>query len=281
MAKADNDGLVMTLTIDGDSTDYAMTPNGPGWTTPFTGQGGNRIDLLLIKADDFAASEAAADARPVSHNLVAVDERGEVLQTPVTWTLLNIDTNEQDTFQSSDGQGWDEDRAPGTYRVTALSGDLVTDYTVTLGRGQRGANLYVMKAEGEGADLALDVSYFCSEGEVCRMEMNEIPIDFTLPVGWGAERPIPNARRVAMFNMTKNTPDGPIYATLNLPQRSADLGPCFELVSGTFCHDTTDDAELLTDMETLRRSLSFRAVGNRLNDERFEDILEKLTGAAE
>lgn len=281
LTKQANEDLLMTFAIGGENTDYVMTKDGFGWTTTVTGPFGDPTEILLLKSDDFAASEAVADAVPLNHNLVAVDERGEVLQTPVTWTLMNIDTDEQDTFQSSDGQGWDEDRAPGTYRVTATSGELVTDYTVTLGRGQRGANFYVMKPDGEGADLVLDVSYFCSQGEDCQMELREIPIDFTLPVGWGAERPIPIERRVAMFNMTTNTPDGPFFATLNQPQRSAELGPCFELVSGTFCHDATDDLDLLADLETLKQSLSFRAAGNWLNDAQFDDLLEKLTGATE
>jgi len=276
-----NDGLLMSFTIDGETTDYVMVKDGAGWTTSVPGPFGELTEVLLLKADDFATAEAAADAVPMNHNLVAVDERGEVLQTPVKWTLVNIDTEEQDTFQSADGQGWDEDRAPGMYRVTATSGDLVTDYTITLGRGQRGANLYVMKPAAEGADLALDVSYFCSQGEDCRMEMREIPIEFTLPVGWGAERPIWIDRWVAMFNMTTNTPEGPFFATLNQPQRSADLGPCFDLVSGTFCHDATDDPTLLADIELLKQSLSFRAAGDRLNDAQFDEMLEQLTGATE
>lgn len=110
------------------------------------------------------------------------------------------------------------------------------------------------------------------------MEMNEIPIDFTLPVGWGAERPLPIERGMAMFNMTTNTPDGPFFATLNQPQRSADLGPCVELVSGTFCHDVTDDPTLLADIAILQRSLSFMAARDFLDEDRLNTLLNQLTG---
>ena len=276
-----NDDLLTSFTIEGETKEYAMVKDGLGWSTTVMGPSETPSEVLLLTADNFAKAEAAANAAPMNHNLVAVDERGEVLQTPVTWTLVNIDTDEADTFQSADGQGWDEGRASGTYRVTATSGDLVGEYTVTLGRGHRGANRYVMKPDAEGADLVLDVSYFCSQGEDCRMELFDIPIEFTLPVDWGAERPIPINGGGAMFNMTINTPEGPFFAALNQPQRSADLGPCFELVSGTFCHDATDDPDILADMEMLKQSLSFKAVGIPLNDAKFDDLLEKFIGTKE
>lgn len=281
LAKRDNDGLLMTIEVAGDRTDFVMTPAEIGWSTDMSVEGANTYRVSLIKAKDLAAIETAQDKEPVDHSIIAFLEDGQRVDSAVEWTIKDVATGESDRFNSDTGHGWDEGRTPGTYLITARSGELTGKHTVTLGRGHRGGNVIIMRPEGEGDDLGLDADYYCSEGETCQMTIRDIPLDFTLPLGWGAERPIADRDRTPVFNMSTNTPDGPFFATLNQPQRSAALGPCVEIVNGTFCHDATDDPALLADIETLKRSLSFRATGVLLNKERYNDLLTKLTGAAE
>lgn len=237
LAKRDDGGLLMTIAVAGQSNDYVMTPKDLGWTTELPVKDAGTYTVLLVKADDLSATEIAKDTTPVNHILTAVDERGENLRTPVMWTLQSAEMDTSETLQTDEARAWDTGRAPGTYQITAKSDDLIGSASISLGRGQLGGNLVVLKPENEGSELALDVSFFCSQG---------------------AERPLPIAGKLAMFNMTTNTAKGPFFATLNQPQRSADLGPCVSLVSGTFCHDATDDPALLTDIATLQRSLSFK-----------------------
>jgi Ca-activated chloride channel family protein len=82
--------------------------------------------------------------------------------------------------------------------------------------------------------------------------------------------------------MTTNTPDGPFFVTLNQRQRDASLGPCTELVTGTFCHDTTDDPALLADIVVIQRSLSFvEADWQSMNETEINTAIDALTGAAQ
>jgi Ca-activated chloride channel family protein len=272
-------GLGMTIDVDGGSTDYMMTPEGAGWTTEISTEDGGIANVLLIMADDLAAADAARDATPVDHQLIAVDERNERLQTPVTWTLQRLDSEGPAVSEVSSGYLLDDvGRAPGNYQITAQSGALHGVSNIQLGTGQRRANIVVLKPETEGTDLALNVAFFCSAGEDCEMTMSDVPVDFYLPEGWGAERPIEIERDVPMFNMTTNTANGPFFVTMNQPQRMADLGPCTELVTGTFCHDATDDPALLADIALIQRSLSFKPAGIWLDDERLNNLLDQLTG---
>lgn len=281
LTKGENGDLNMTIAAGGNSTDYPMTRVTNGWTTDMSVTDADTYRVLLIKADDLATLQTAKDGAPVDHSLVAYTENGERLNVPVTWTLKNVEANVVDTFQSDTGHGWDAGRAPGTYLVTATADNLFGSHRITLGQGERGGNVVVLRPKGEGDELAIDAAFYCSQGEMCRMTMSDIPIDFTLPIGWGSERPIFGATRDVTFSMTTNTANGPFFATLNQPQRSAGLGPCFEIINGTFCHDATEDPALLADIAMLKRSLSFKASGMWLNKKRFDDLLTKLTGAAQ
>ncbi|MEP1766029.1 MAG: VWA domain-containing protein [Sulfitobacter sp.] len=273
------DRMGMTLSVNGASTDYVMTPEGTGWATQITPQEGAPVTVLLIKPDDLAGADAARNAAPVDHQLIAVDERGTRLETPVTWMLQHPDLDTPVTFDAPNGDRMDDlGRAPGTYRITAQSGGLHGRASIQLGAGFPRSNLVVLKPRNEGADLALDVTFFCSTGEGCEMAMSDVPVDFHLPQGWGAERPIKIENGQPMFNMTINTTSGPFFVTLNQPQRMADLGPCTELITGTFCHDATDDPALLAGIARIQRSLSFKPVGMWLNEDRFNTLLNQLTG---
>ncbi|AKS47027.1 Ca-activated chloride channel family protein [Octadecabacter temperatus] len=275
-------GLSMTIAVHGASTDYAMTPEGAGWTTEISTEDGGTANVLLIKAGDLAAADTARDATPVDQQLIAVDERNERLQNPVTWTLQFLDSEVPAVMAVSSGYLLDDfGRTPGNYQVTAQSGTLHGVSNIQLGTGHPRANVVVLKPETEGEDLALDVAFFCSVGEHCEMTMSDVPVDFYLPEGWGAERPIEIERDMPMFNMTTNTSSGPFFVTLNQPQRMADLGPCTELVTGMFCHDTTDDPALLADIALIQSSLSFKPVGIWLNEERLDTLLNQLTGDAQ
>jgi Ca-activated chloride channel family protein len=106
-------------------------------------------------------------------------------------------------------------------------------------------------------------------------------MSFDLPIGWGAELPLHTPSSESALNMVTMTPDGPFYATLNQRKRMAAVGPCTELVSGTFCHDATNDPALLADIAVIQRSLSFKPVGMWLNAERFDTLLNQLTGETE
>lgn len=49
----------------------------------------------------------------------------------------------------------------------------------------------------------------------------------------------------------------------------------------TALRTTTDDPKLLADNEILKRTLSFQVAGRTLIGDDFDDLLQKLTGAAE
>ena len=49
----------------------------------------------------------------------------------------------------------------------------------------------------------------------------------------------------------------------------------------TALRTTTDDPKLLADIEILKRTLSFQVAGRTLIGDDFDDLLQKLTGAAE
>ncbi|MDT0683068.1 VWA domain-containing protein [Roseicyclus sp. F158] len=238
-------------------------------------------DFVLVRPKDLQAAESAMDAMPVDHQIVTRDERGERVDTALTWTIQGADMESPETFNTENYSLEDTGRAPGSYRVTAQTSDLEGVTNITIGRGKQRANLIVLRPKGEGSDLPLDVQFFCSEGEDCDMTMADVPIDFTLPVGWGAERPLPVERGIATFNMVTMTDDGPFYATLNQPQRSTDLGPCEELMAGTFCWDTTSDPDLMADIDMLRTALSFKAAGRMLIGSEVDEMIQKLTGDAE
>lgn len=282
LAHETNGGLMLTLLPhDGDTMTMPLTSSDIGWRGEVTPSNDAAQSVMFLKAEDLATAEIAADQTPVDLYMQAVDERGVRVSGPVKWTITRVTTQAVDQVTTDGGKLYETGRAPGAYHITAQAGELAGSYTAMIGRGQPAGYTLVMKPAREGRDLALSVAYYCSEGEVCEMHLEQMPITFTLPVGWGAERPIYTPQFDPMFNMTVNTADGPFFATLNQPQRMASLGPCTQLVTGTFCHDATDDPDLLADIAVIQRSLSFKPAGLWLNEERFDTLLNQLTGAAQ
>ena len=277
----DGDNLLMTLTVTGGTLVTTLLPTDLGWAGAIKTTTGETHNVVLVRPENLDAVEGARDANPIEHQFRPVDERGTSVETAIDWTFQNVATGMQETFQSQGSRTELFNHAPGNYILTATSGDLYGKTNIQLGRGLIRSNAVVMKPKDEGADLALDVTFYCSPDEDCDMKLRILPIAFTLPVGWGAEEPFAQFTGAIQFNMTTNTADGPFYATLNQPQRMADLGPCFDLMQGTFCHDTTDDPKLLADIEILKRTLSFQVAGRTLIGDDFDDLLQELTGAAE
>ncbi len=283
LEQGDDGVILMTVVVESGTLVADMLPQNGAFTGALTTATGDTHTLWLVPDANLAALQATFNSDPIDQQLIPRDERGERIDIPLTWTIQGRDMEEPDTLQSDGSRLDDPDRAPGTYNVTVTGGGLQGDFGYDLIRGDRRANIVVMRPASEGADLALDVDFYCSPGEDCNMTMDDVPIDFTLPPGWGAERPRRQGMRDAtpVFNMTTNTPDGPFFVTLNQRMRMAALGPCEELLSGTFCHDHTDNAALLADVAVIRRSLSFRAVGPALIGDEFENMIAKLTGTNE
>lgn len=281
LAHDEGDTLLMTLTVEGGTLVTTLTQSDSGWTGALQTISGETHNVVLVKFENLNAAEAARNSEPINHQFRPVDERDMAIETLVDWTVQSDAMDTPDKLQSQSSRTDIIPHPPGDYQITATSGNLYGKTSITLGRGYPRSNTVILKPKSEGADLALDVTFYCSPDEDCDMEMRSVPIYFTLPVGWGAERPFQQLSGHAQFNMTTNTNDGPFFATLNLPQRMADLGPCVQLVTGTFCHDATDDSKLLTDIGIIKRSLSFQPVGQTLNAEKAETLIRKLTGTAQ
>ncbi|MGR3491989.1 MAG: vWA domain-containing protein [Shimia sp.] len=233
-------------------------------------------DVALIRPD------AAPPAVAKPNRLTAVDERGASLDGPVDWTLTAVD-GAPEVLRSDGAVLYEEARAPDTYTVTARSGDLVGGFVLQVGPGLRGGNRVILRRAAEGDALPIDVVYFCSPGEDCAMADRDLGIDFTLPVGWGAERPYLNGSDVVMTFATADpgADGGVLYATLNLPQRMASLGPCRDVLRGTFCHDTTTDPARLADVEALAAGLSYVPAGDVLEPGDTDALLQRLMGASQ
>ncbi len=134
---------------------------------------------------------------------------------------------------------------------------------------------------GGGANLPIEAVHFCAEEQDCDIADPQLEVDFTLPAGWGAEAPIHSRSGEIIFNMVAMTPDGPLWATLNQPQRSADLGPCYDVLYGRFCHDHTDDTQRLAEISVIRNSLSSKIVGKPRREAEMSELLNQLTGDSE
>lgn len=272
------DALTMTIMVQNGTFTGTMSPTDLGWTGDVEMADGAIRTLVLARPHDLATAQANDFPDGIDHQLIAVDERGEKIAAAIAWSMQSSDMAKPDTFQSDGSSAFDTGRSPGSYHVTATSGDLVGRANFTFGRQERRANFVVMRPLGEGADLAISAHFYCTKDEDCDMAMRDVPVDFTLPVGWGAERPLGSFNRQPIFNMSKNTASGPFFATMNERHRMADLGPCFDLVSGTFCHDKTDDAALLADIATIKQSLSFQPARRALIGDEYDTILRQLTG---
>ena len=241
-------------------------------------------DASVTPVEDGAGSDVVFDNDPVANSLIAVDERGERLTTETTWEIESVGAQDFETFVTAGGKLYEEARLPGIYEIRVRSGNLVGDAVYTFGKGLRGANFIVMAPDGEGTDMPFDPTFFCSPGEDCDFAMPDAYVTFSLPTGWGSERPILGDGRTVMFNMATLDPDGTaFYVTLNQPQRAASLGPCREILHGTLCHDATDGPARLAEVDMIARSLSvapFR-LGLPLGQEDIGDMLAKLSEGAE
>jgi Ca-activated chloride channel family protein len=281
LTHAGDDTLTMTVSVPGGDFETTLARNDVGWAGALQTGAGDTHNVVLIRADDMATAKLAIDAAPIEHQLKAADERGAEVEQTINWTIQSAANDTVDIAQSTDSRTEMLQNVPGNYVITATSGDLFGTDIITLERGLPRANVLVMKPKSEGADLALDVTYYCTAGEDCDMQWWELPIYFTLPDGWGAEKPFAQRDGNAQFTMTTNTVDGPFFTTLNFPQRAADLGPCTQLISGTFCHDATDDPDLLANIAILQRSLSFKPTGQIMTTKEVDTLILQLTGAAE
>lgn len=190
---------------------------------------------------------------------MAVDERGQLITTPTQWDVIQGDAQDGMVVETNQGEYNPGAIKADPYFIVASSVDLSGNTRINhISIGQQASQDYylVLRPRDEGVNLPIEVAFFCSPGEDCRMQAKDIPINFTLPVGWGAEMPLKAGAEYVMFNMVKMTPQGPFWVTLNQPQRMAELGPCREIVWGTLCHDNTTDSSLLKAFEVIAESLS-------------------------
>jgi hypothetical protein len=281
------DGDKMTFNAKLSHLTYAgsLTWDGEVWrgTMEYAGNSTDVLNVVLLRPeqlDRVIGENAVIEVSPAS--FLAVDERGNTLKTPTDWFIAYEDEQDGDYITSKTGNYYNAEMASGNYYVTANSGDLSGEASFLNGRQNRRAHFIVVRPEGEGADLPIKAKFFCSPGEDCRMQMRDIPVTFTLPIGFGAERAyVSRVSDEVTFNMAKMTPSGPFWVTLNQPRRAADLGPCQQIMYGTLCHDATDDATLLADVALIKRSLSFKTVDTFFTDSAFETLRNQLIGASE
>lgn len=269
--------LLMTLTIETGTFVSELMRVDIGWAGSIEMANGAAGDVILARPHDLATAQAIDFPNGIDHQLTAVDERGEQITTPVTWTIQSADMDTPDRFSSDGDSAYDSGRAPGSYRITASAGDLSGAAIFTLGRQKRRANFVVIKPSGEGAALAIDTAFFCTNGEDCRMTERQVSYDFTLPQGWGAERLTPRRDNGPVVKMSTNTPKGPFHATLNQPY---GFDTCLEVLAGQLCHDATNDPALQADIDSLKRTFSFQTTGQRIPAADLRNIILKLTGDA-
>ncbi|MGR3486027.1 MAG: vWA domain-containing protein [Paracoccaceae bacterium] len=274
----------MTLTRAGpDAYDIAVTGaagiatgrldrDGDAWTGTLRTDG--PLDVALLRPG------AAAPTPPKPNQLTAVDERGVPVAGPVEWALTRFDAPPE-TLRSDGPVLYEGARAVGAYDVAARAGGLSGADRLDVGPGMRSANRIVLRPEGEGATLPIDAAFFCSPGEDCAMRFDDLDLTFDLPVGWGATRPYADGDAIVVTFATLDpaAPEGALYATLNMRQRMASLGPCREVLRGTFCHDATNDPGRLTQVDALAASLSYLSAGPELDAAGIDAILQRLTGA--
>lgn len=269
--------LLMTLTTETGTFVTELAQADIGWAGSIVMANGDNHDVILARPHDLAKSQVADFPNGIDHQLTAVDERGERITTAVTWTMQSIDMDGPDIFQSEGDSAYDSGRAPGSYLVTATTRGGSGKASFTMGRQERRANFVVIKPLGEGDALAIETAFFCANGEDCRMTERQVPYDFTLPEGWGAERLIARRDGGPRVNMSTHTPNGPFYATLNQPY---GFDTCIDVLAGRLCHDATNDRALMADIAALRQTFSFQPTGQRIPAGDLKNIIRKLTGDA-
>jgi Ca-activated chloride channel family protein len=273
----DENTRTLTLVTDTSTRTVELTRDGNGWRAPsdlIAQRSRTTLDVMVLRRADLAAVDSAL----VQSILQAFDERGTPIATPVDWVVESPGAQDFDEVRSDTGLYQTNAQAQGTYVVTATSGQLSGKEIITVSRSSRANNGIILRGIDEGDELPFDTAYFCSVGENCDMREPQLSVEFTLPEGWGAERPFRTRQWEIIFNMATITPDGAFWATLNQPQRSADLGPCYSVIDGNFCHDMTDDPEILADIAIIRRSLSLKSVGAPLDQDSLDTLLNRLTG---
>lgn len=280
LSPLDAGSMLMTLTFETGTLVTDLSSNELGWSGALDMGDGAIRDVTLARPHDIMAAQINDFPNGIDHQLTAVDERGAKIAGTVEWTLQSPNMSIADTLISQ-GPAYETGRAPGTYQITAIAGDMSGELTVSLGRQERRANFVVLKPHLEGADLAIDTGYFCSRSEDCRMTEPQLQFDFTLPDGWGSERPAWLRDSGPMLRMSANTLNGPVFASLNRPYGIADGGTCVDLISGQFCHSATNDPALLADIDTIKRALSFLNAGRALSGDDYDAMILKLTGAAQ
>lgn len=283
LSGSDADTVTLTLTQESGTLQSDMTPHPLGWSGPIAMGDGVTRDVILTRPHDM--SKAQADLYPDGLNMqvIAVDERGTRIEQVVTWTVQGLDVDAPEVIIQEIGKRgiWREGMTPGSYVTTATFDGMSGDATFTYGRQERGANFIVLRPDGEGADLPIETAFYCSPDEDCRMTELHESYDFNLPEGWGATRGQWLRDSAPMIRMATQTADGPIMAALNQPYGFEDAGgTCTTLISGVFCHDATDDPQILADIATLRQSFSFLNTGNILLSKDYDSLFENLTGAA-
>ncbi|MEB8387541.1 VWA domain-containing protein [Rhodobacteraceae bacterium KMM 6894] len=276
----EGDNITFVANLSDQTYAGTLTREGTFWRgeMEYDGNTVDSLDVILVRPDEIPLLYVAANPAPVAISIIAHDERGEAIETPTQWSIIQGDAQDGAHVRSDSGQHYQEAITPDAYFVTATSDGMSGTANFVHAEGWRTGHVVVVRPQDEGADLPIETAFYCSPDENCTMKMADIPISFDLPEGWGAERPLRMPAGEATFNMATLTPDGPFYATLNQPQRMASLGPCTELMTGTFCHDATDNPALLADIAVIQRSLSFKPVGMWLDDDRFDTLLSQLTG---
>ncbi|WP_458793042.1 vWA domain-containing protein [Yoonia sp. MH D7] len=236
---------------------------------------GITLDVMVLRSDDLAG----VDTAPVVSYLQAYDERGTKIAGPVAWDLSLYTAGTFDQMRTETGLNSTQ-RAQGTYEVTATAGSLTGTDIITVSRSSRANNAIILRTDGEGDTLPMDVAYYCSAGEDCDMFEPDYAVSFTLPEGWGAQKALRSRNWGIAFDMATLTPDGVFYATLNDPNRSGNVGPCYDVIAGELCHATTKDPKLLADIDTIRRGLSVKSVGEPLDQDDIDTLLNELTGTS-
>lgn len=234
------------------------------------------LDVMVLRVEDLAE----IDTSPVTSYFQAYDERGVLIADPVEWDLSLYSAEIYDQMRTANGLN-SAKRVQGTYEVTATAGPLTGTNMITVSRSSRANNAIILRTDGEGDTLPFETAYYCSAGEDCDMFEPDYAVNFTLPEGWGAEKPLRLRSGETAFDMATMTAGGAFYARLNHPDRSANVGPCYNVMAGELCHANTDDPKLLADIETIRRGLSVQSVGEPLDKDSLNILLNKLTGAAE
>ncbi|WP_253382221.1 VWA domain-containing protein [Notoacmeibacter sp. MSK16QG-6] len=247
---------------------------------------GERTELARLPIDVEPQELAVIAAEP----LVASDPDGLRLNGPVRPgdRLLFLDEAGKEIallpLATADGFAVPEGLEPGHYQLRLdRSGSIVLDVGAV--------DLMPRSANGIGEENGSPVEgersgYSCDSPSPCRFFDAGTGLAWTLPPGWNAEVPYfyttAGGSKADQPTLTMTTrPDRPdrFGATLNMRQRSSDLGPCIELTIGVLCHDNTSDADDLADFAIIKTSLEAKTMGDRpMTKAQIEALLSRIDG---